>query len=386
MDERCFLVLKDGSSYRGRGFGFRSPLVSELEPGTFGFKNAGEVVFNTAMAGYHEVLTDPSYTGQLVAMTYPHVGNYGALAEWSEIGPEGDGRPGVKPAGFVLRGLYRGPVPEDRMTLDAFLRENETPGITDVDTRHLTLRLRDEGSVSGVICRSPRGEVLDLNEDELAQARAYLEAFPEMVGRNLIGDVGTREVVEINPTGAPHVALLDCGSKANIIRELTKRSCRITLFPSTSSAEEVLSAKPDGVMVSNGPGDPAVLGEQIESIRALIGKTAVTGICLGHQLISEALGAKTYKMKFGHHGVNHPVRDEFTRRVFVTSQNHGFAVEEDSLPDDAEVWFRNANDGSIEGINADGRRVRSAQFHPESAPGPNDSRWIFDSFLELMQE
>ncbi len=377
--KRVFLVLEDGSVYPGLGFGGDPLGVDELVPGAEDMRSAGEVVFNTAMGGYHEVLTDPSYTGQLVVMTYPHIGNYGSLSDWSEVGPEDDEERRVKAAGFILRSVYRGPVPPGRMTLDTFLRDAGIPGISDVDTRGLTLKLREEGSLRGVIVAAPGARTLPA--DELERVTEYLRAFPQMLGRNLIGTVGASRMVEINSEGAPHIALLDCGSKANIIRELTSRGCRITVLPHTASGEEIASVGADALLVSNGPGDPAVLDPQIELLRGFVGKLPLFGICLGHQLLSHALGGKTEKMKFGHHGVNHPVRDERTGRVFVTSQNHGFTVSESSLPDGVSVWFRNANDGSIEGIAADGPAVYTAQFHPESAPGPQDSSWIFDSFL-----
>lgn len=386
--KRVFLVLDDGTVYPGYGFGADPLRADELEPGTADARSAGEVVFNTAMSGYHEVLTDPSYTGQLVVMTYPHIGNYGALSDWSETGPEEVGRRSVKAAGFVLRSVYRGPVPDGRISLHALLEAGNTPGISDIDTRALTLSLRDGGSRTGLIVlpgATPDGGRAErertLSEGDLERVSAYLRAFPGMVGRNLVTEVGTRSVVEINEAGSPHIALLDCGSKANIIRELTRRGCRITVLPSSSGAPEIEAIKPDAVLVSNGPGDPAVLEPQIASLRSLIGTTPLFGICLGHQLLSHALGAKTEKMKFGHHGVNHPVRDEKSGRVFVTSQNHGFTVSESSLPAGVSVWFRNANDRSIEGVSSDEYGVYTAQFHPESAPGPNDSSWIFDSFL-----
>lgn len=386
----ALLVLDDATLFPGRWWGAQPPALDQLDPNTPRERGVGEVVFNTAMSGYHEVLTDPSYTGQLVVMTYPHVGNYGCDPEWSETGPERDSnRPRVKAAGFVLRSVYDGPVPEGRGSLNAFLRDNRTPGITDVDTRALTLHLRDAGSRRGIIVAAPEGAArwkpnAGVSDAWLRGVVAYLHAFPDMEGRNLIGEVGSSDPVEVNPTGRPHIALLDCGLKANIVRELVALGCRVTLFPSGVTESELRSIAPDALLVSNGPGDPAVLADQIETVRACIGTMPVFGICLGHQLIAEAVGAKTFKMKFGHHGVNHPVRDEETGKVFVTSQNHGFSVEESSLPAEATVWFRNANDQTVEGIRIDSLRVASAQFHPESAPGPYDSRWIFSRFLELM--
>jgi carbamoyl-phosphate synthase small subunit len=383
MYQRTFLVLEDGTVYPGSGFGYPAPAIDELDPSIPPLKNAGEVVFNTAMSGYHEVLTDPSYTGQLVTMTYPHIGNYGSLDEWSEIGPEtGVRRDGVKAAGFILRDLYRGPVPEGRQTLDGFLHRNRTPGISDVDTRGLTLKLRDEGSKKGLIVR---GDKDGLEEAEKRRILDYLAHVPEMLGRNLVTEVGALQVTQVNPHGSPHIALLDCGAKANILRELSKRGCKLTLLPSTTTAQELDRLGPDALFVSNGPGDPAVLESMVELLKSQLGRRPLLGICLGHQLLAEAMGAKTYKMKFGHHGVNHPVRDELTKRVFVTSQNHGFAVDETTLPEDATVWFRNANDKTIEGLMASDLRVATSQFHPEACPGPEDAAWIFTKFIETAQ-
>lgn len=374
------LLLATGEEYKGRSFGAMPPTISDL-PGTYGApKASGEVVFNTAMSGYHEVLTDPSYAGQIVVLTYPHAGNYGCDAQWSETGPEGNtGRSIVKPAGMVVRDLYDGPVPAGRTALNEFLLEGETPGITGIDTRALTLQLRDGGSRNGAILAPENGSAL--TQKERSAALDYLRSFPAMEGRELVSEVGGRTTSSISENGKPRLALFDCGIKANIIRELERLGAAIVIVPSSASEEEVESINPDALFVSNGPGDPAVLRQQVRLIQASVGRRPVLGICLGHQLIAEAIGARTYKMKFGHHGVNHPVRDELTGKVFVTSQNHGFAVDEESLPDGCRVWFRNANDRSIEGILDEKRRIRTTQFHPESAPGPHDALWIFESFL-----
>lgn len=376
----CFLVLKDGTVLKGKSFGANAPLSKELNPGEI-ISSAGEVVFNTGMTGYHEILTDPSYTGQLVLMTYPHLGNYGCLDEWSEIGPEnGKERSGVKPCGFITRNYYEGPIGPGRQTLSEFLKANNKFGITDLDTRALTLKLRDEGSLNGIVIAPENG--IKLSEVEIKLTLDYLAQFPDMAGRNLVDEVGTDKIVIKNQDGKNHVVLYDCGVKANIVREFVKRDCQVTIVPSTTTATEILSFNPDLVMLSNGPGDPSMLSSQIETVRELIGKVQLTGICLGHQIVSLALGAKTFKMKFGHHGCNHPVRDEFTKKVFVTSQNHGFAVDKDSLPSGVDVWLVNANDNSVEGIVHKEFNIQSCQFHPEAAPGPEDSEWIFDAFIK----
>ncbi len=380
MQKKAYLVLENGSVYAGYGFGAEVPEIKDLAPGKgMAF---GELVFNTGMSGYHEILTDPSYTGQIVTMTYPHIGNYGCEDIWSENGPEDESRKDVKVSAFVVRDLYDGPVPEGRITLSEYLSRNGICGITGIDTRKLTIALRDEGSCNAVIVRSAGAS---LEEDELKAVLDYLKSLPSMEGQNLIGGVGTGETVTIEG-GGTHVALLDCGIKANIIRELKQRGCKISLLPSNASLAEIEKLGPDGLFLSNGPGDPGVLKAQVELAKSVIGKMPVVGICLGHQILGQAIGSDTFKMKFGHHGCNHPVRDEETGRVFVTSQNHGFAVKEESLPEGVTVRFRNANDGSVEGLEWKEKDLLCVQFHPEAAPGPVDSSWIFDAFLDVVNK
>ena len=368
------LVLEDGSVFTGKIFG--------ADPGDL---SEGEVVFNTGMSGYHEILTDPSYTGQIVTMTYPHIGNYGDTAGWNESGPEDESRKTVKARALVVRSFYRGMVGNGRRRLDDFLKESGICGISEVDTRALTLKLREWGSCRGCIigcCVS--GDEAD--PEAVNEAVVRLASMPPMEGQNLVGGVGTEKEVIINPEGKTLFAVIDCGIKSGIIRELTARKIAVWLYPSDSEADEVLKYKPAGVLFSNGPGDPAVLERQIALVRDLIGRIPVFGICLGHQLISLALGGETYKMKFGHHGINNPVRDELTGKVYVSSQNHGFAVKEDSLPGDTRLWFKNANDGSVEGIISSSRNIASVQFHPEASPGPADTSWIFDHFIKTAED
>lgn len=379
----AYLILADGSRYRGTQFGVTPPSVNELLSSRSSAE-AGEVVFNTSMSGYHEIITDPSYTGQIVLMTYPHIGNYGSDAEWNENGPNGETGNPISVCGLIVRDYYDGPIPPGRVTLDQFMKDHGVSGISGIDTRKLTLSLRDEGSRNGIIIRSEENELTD---EEYQKVLKWLEEQPEMIGRDLVHDLTPGEVRTLEPTAMVtknplKMVLIDCGIKGNIVREMRRRGVEVTLLPGDTSAAEILALKPDGLLVSNGPGDPAVLSGQIAMVKGCIGTIPVFGICLGHQLISLALGAKTYKMKFGHHGGNHPVRDAFTGKVFVTAQNHGFAVDESTLPAEVEVWFTNANDQSLEGIAHKTLPVRSVQFHPEAAPGPLDAGWIFDTLIE----
>lgn len=384
----CFLVLADGTVLNGESFGAEPKTPNDLNQASR--EGWGEVVFNTGMTGYHEILTDPSYTGQIVTMTYPHIGNYGDDDSWSEIAREGGRRLAkVKASAFIVRSLYRGPVPSGRKSLHTFLELNKIPGISEVDTRALTLRLRDRGAVNGVIVRNADWQET-LSAKEIKSVVAFLKGLPDMEGQNLVTEVGTDESYTLKPDGEADakttIGVVDCGLKENIVRELLKYGCSVTVFPAGASAEKIKSAGLDGVLFSNGPGDPAVLPDLVKLAKDLIGSLPVFGICLGHQLIGQALGGKTYKMKFGHHGVNHPVRDELTKKVFVTSQNHGFAVDLDTVPQGVKVWFMNANDKTVEGLIHDELQVKTTQFHPESAPGPHDSSWIFEEFIKTASE
>ncbi|MFP4363173.1 MAG: glutamine-hydrolyzing carbamoyl-phosphate synthase small subunit [Spirochaetia bacterium] len=387
MHELCYLVLEDGQVYSGKSFGFPAPQAASLLKDDVLFKCAGEVVFHTGMTGYTEILTDPSYTGQLVLMTYPHMGNYGTVSQWNE---NSFGRnpqaPDIQASGFITRSLYTGPVPEGRLTLHQWMEANKTPGIYNIDTRALTLDIRSNGSRNGIIV-TPKDPEQGLSEEERKNAVKYISSFPSMEGRDLVNSVGIEEIRTIPAQESDMTFVLyDCGIKMNIIRELTKRKVSVTLVPSRFPAEKLLDLNPEGVLFSNGPGDPGVLKEQVEVIKKTVGKIPVFGICMGHQLISLALGAKTEKMKFGHHGANHPVRDEFTKSVFVTSQNHGFVVTNKSIPKNVDIWFSNANDGSVEGIRHKELPVMCVQFHPEAAPGPYDATWIFDDFITCAKD
>ena len=359
----AYLRLKDGTEFRAKAFG--APIALE----------AGEVVFNTGIPGYQEILTDPSYSGQIVVLTSPMIGNYG-------ISDEDDQSSGVKATALIIRKLYRGKTPEGRKSLDDYLKESGIPALEDLDTRALAIHLRDHGSQNGII----------FEEKDRQKAIEKLDVFPEITERDLIDGVSVKNRMH-NPTlgkgfaepphnGIRKFAVVDYGIKRSIINELYRRGAEVTLFPHTATADEILASKPDALFLSNGPGDPALLADAVKLARSCIGRIPVQGICLGHQIITLALGGKTVKMKFGHHGSNHPVRDNLTGRTFVTAQNHGFVADPASLKDGAEIWMTNANDGSVEGIRNEKLNVRSVQFHPEAAPGPEDAQFIFDIFME----
>ena len=363
MERKAILKLKDGKEFTGTAFGADAA------------QGIGEVVFNTGIPGYQEILTDPSYAGQIVTLTSPMIGNYGISSEDNESS-------GIKAAALVVKKLYRGPVMEGRITLDEFLRREGIIGIEDVDTRALTLHLRNHGSQNAVI----------FFPEDRAEAERKLAAFPEITERDLIDGVSVKKKVE-NPDLGPgfskppvnakkHFAVVDYGIKRSIIENLYKRDISVTLLPHTAAAEDVLAVNPDALFLSNGPGDPALLSDAVSMVSALIGKLPIEGICLGHQIITIAIGGRTEKMKFGHHGSNHPVRDLLTGRTFVTAQNHGFMTVKESLPETTKLWFVNANDGTVEGLYDETLSVRSVQFHPEAAPGPEEAESIFDIFME----
>ena len=363
--EPAFLLLEDGRRFDGEALGHRGVAL-------------GEVVFNTGMTGYQEVLTDPSYTGQLVTMTYPLIGNYGVNDEDRE-----SETPSV--AGFIVREASRRASSwRAQETLPAYLERHRVVGITELDTRALTRHIRDRGAMRGAIAPA------SMAQDELLER---IQAHPRMEGLDLACGVSTTDRYEVPAQGQErfHVLAYDFGVKAHSPRLLAERGCRVSIVPATTTGEEVLQEAPDGLFISNGPGDPAAVDQALDTIlKVSEAGIPVFGICLGHQLIARAFGGRTFKLPFGHHGVNHPVKALDRGTVEITSQNHGFAVEageDGSLPGapDLRVTHLNLYDGTVEGVAHASRPVFSVQYHPEAAPGPHDSRYLFDHFVSLME-
>jgi carbamoyl-phosphate synthase small subunit len=333
----------------------------------------GEVVFNTSMTGYQEILTDPSYYGQMICMTAPHIGNYGVNLEDQES-------KGPRCAGLLVHSL------SDRTSnwratdaLESYLIKNNIPGLTQVDTRALTLYLRDRGVVRGLI----------LSKDQAQEGQEILRNLPVFEGRDLIREVSTREPYRWNPAGGKkkyRVVALDYGIKWNLLRCLDLEGCEVEVLPATSTAEEILNRRPDGVFLSNGPGDPSAAPYAVETVRGLLGKVPIFGVCMGHQILALALGARTYKLKFGHRGGNHPVLDFQTGKVEISAQNHGYAVDEGSLPKSVRVTHVSLNDRTVEGLAVDQVDAFSVQYHPEASPGPHDSGYLFNRFIKTMEK
>lgn len=347
------LILENGVKFSGKAFGYIKETV-------------GDVIFNTGMTGYEELLTDPSYAGQIVAMTYPLIGNYGInLDDMESDGP--------KLKGFIVREKCDYPSNwRCELDLDSFLKQNKIMGLEGIDTRALTKILRDNGTMKGIITT----RVNDLMPSQIEQK------FESLNNKNVIREVTIKEKYEIDGKGY-HIAFIDMGTKNQIINDFKKRGYKITVFPAFTSSEEILSVNPDAVVLSNGPGDPKNVPEIIETVKELIGKKPLFGICMGHQLINIALGGDTTKMKFGHHGGNHPVKDTETGRVYITSQNHEYVVC--NLPENVEVAYTNINDGTVEGIIHTKLPIFSVQFHPEATPGPLDTGFLFDRFLNIVE-
>ncbi|MBI4341603.1 MAG: glutamine-hydrolyzing carbamoyl-phosphate synthase small subunit [Candidatus Omnitrophica bacterium] len=365
----AWLVLEDGTAFKGRAVGADGEAF-------------GEAVFNTSMTGYQEVLTDPSYKGQVVCMTYPHIGNYGVNDEDVE-----SRRPWVE--GFIIRELS--PIDSNHRSqesLEAYFKRHRLIAVDSVDTRALTLTLRTQGSMKCGISTTER------DPEALLQR---VRSSPDIVGVDLVKEVTCEKAYEWPLVSTQqtahstqqkrHVVVMDFGVKYNILRKLAALGCRVSVVPASTGAKEILARKPDGVLLSNGPGDPAAVTYAIDTIRQLLGQAPMLGICLGHQLLGHAYGGQTTKLKFGHHGGNHPVKDLSTNKVEITTQNHNFAVQLDSIPGGAvEITHQNLNDGTVEGMRHKTLPVLSLQYHPEAAPGPHDAQYFFGRFMDLMDE
>lgn len=366
----AILVLEDGSIFPGYAFAGAGEVC-------------GEVVFNTGMTGYQEVITDPSYKGQIVTMTYPLVGNYG-------INPEDMESAGIYLEGFIVKEYHSRPSNwQSRQTLQAFLEAHGKLGVEGLDTRALTRRLRLAGAMKGI---------LSTETTDIAGLIEKIRAYPGLVGRDLVKEVacqapyhwqdGTRQEITAGLKNSHKISLrvvvIDCGVKYNILRHLEARGCQVIVLPATATGEDILAWRPDGVLFSNGPGDPAALPYLVAAAAFVLGKVPVFGICLGHQILGQAAGGKTEKLKFGHHGINQPVRQEQTGKIEITSQNHGFVVIPDSVARCREATHENLNDGTSEGLSYPELMAFSVQYHPEAAPGPHDAAYLFDRFVAMM--
>lgn len=356
---KAILALEDGKIFRGKSFGATG-------------ERYGEVVFNTSMTGYQEILTDPSYKGQIVTMTYPLIGNYGVNREDGE-----SCRPFME--GFVVKESSKiASNWRSEQSLEDYLKENNIPGIEGIDTRALTLHIRQSGAMKAVL------STIDLNEKNLVKKA---KDSPGLVGIDLVKEVTSQKKFEWNRKGKYKVVVIDCGVKFNILRELNKNSCSVTVVPASTTSQEILDLKVDGVVLSNGPGDPAALPYLVKTVKELMGKVPIFGICLGHQILGQAFGGKTYKLKFGHHGGNHPVKDLKTGKISITVQNHGFCVNIESLDrKQIEITHINLNDQTLEGMRHKRLPIFSVQFHPEASPGPHDAKYLFEYFITLIEK
>ncbi len=362
---KAYLILEDGTVFTGKSIGGTREVISEI-------------VFNTSMTGYLEVLTDPSYAGQAVVMTYPLIGNYGICRKDKESKKSNTD-------GFIVRELSRlASNFRNEQSIQDFLEEEDIPGIEGVDTRALTKILREKGTMNGMITTD---ETIDIDE--------AVKRIKEYSVKSVVEKVTTKEIVSYKPgdldteavTPDKKVAILDVGTKYNIARCLLKRGCEVTIYPAGTKAEDILADKPDGIMLTNGPGDPKECTDVIAEIKKLYeSDTPIFAICLGHQLMALANGADTEKMKYGHRGANHPVKDLETGRVYISSQNHGYVVKADTIPEGiAEVAFINVNDGTVEGLKYINKNIFTVQFHPEACAGPKDSEVLFDRFIKMME-
>ena len=373
MGKKAYLVLEDGSVHPGGSFGADIP-------------GYGEVVFNTSMTGYQEVLTDPSYAGQLVTLTYPLVGNYGINGEDFESRR-------IQVSGLIVREHCDQPSHgREERTLHEFLASQGIPGISGVDTRAITRRLRSRGVMMGLIGT----ESLDAMQARLAEMPRYdeIDFVPTVTTERLyqwdrksphpLLERGGEGGFESEP--GYHIVVSDCGLKYNILRLLRERGCEVTAVPATTSAEDMLALRPSGILLSPGPGDPQLLDYVVGNARKLLGRVPIMGICLGHQVAARAMGAETFKLKFGHRGANHPVKDLDSGRVYITTQNHGYAVRADSLPPGLEVSHVNLHDGTVEGLRHREMPLFTIQFHSEASPGPRDCEYLFDEFLKMVAD
>ena len=352
----AILMLEDGTTFSGKSFGAIG-------------KTFGEVCFNTGITGYQEILTDPSYAKQIVTMTAPHIGNYGVNSEDIESSK-------IQASGFVIK--EESIVPSNwrsQISIGDYLQNENIVGIKNIDTRSLTIHLRNHGAMNGIIS----SESID---DGLL--RKELIDYPSMTGQDLAKVVSTREMYKFSEQGKYKVAVLDFGVKRNILKILKNLDCQVSVFPANTSSKEILGISPDGIFLSNGPGDPAAVSYAITTVKEILGKKPMFGICLGHQILALSLGAKTFKLKFGHRGINHPVKNLITNAVEITSQNHGFAVDNKSLPNNIRETHVNLNDNTNAGMESIDNFAFSVQYHPESSPGPHDSRYLFQKFIEMM--
>ena len=369
---KAILLLEDGTVFEGTSFGATG-------------QKCGEVVFNTSMSGYQEILTDPSYNEQIITMTYPLIGNYGTnKADWESRK--------IFAAGFIVKENCNYPSNfRNTASLGEYLNANNVIGLEGIDTRALVRHIRTKGAMRGIISST---------EFSTTNMRRTLDKYPGLVGRDIVKDVTTEKAyrweqgvvdvlsgVECAPEKKYKVVAFDYGIKQNILRLLRSHGCDVQVVPASTSARQVLARKPDGVFLSNGPGDPAPVDYAIETVRKLLGKVPIFGICLGHQILALALGARTYKLKFGHRGANHPVKNLRTGKIEITSQNHGFCVDMDSLKEkEVELTHLNLNDNTNEGLRCKDKPAFSVQYHPEASPGPHDSNYLFEDFIKLMDQ
>ena len=352
----AILMLEDGTTFSGKSFGAIG-------------KTLGEVCFNTGITGYQEILTDPSYAKQIVTMTAPHIGNYGVNSEDIESSK-------IQASGFVIK--EESIVPSNwrsHVSIGDYLKNENIVGIKNIDTRSLTIHLRNHGAMNGIISSESIDHGL---------LRRELIEHPSMIGQDLAKVVSTREMYKFSEQGKYKVAVLDFGVKRNILKILKKLDCQVSVFPANTNPKQILGISPDGIFLSNGPGDPAAVSYAIKTVKEILGKKPMFGICLGHQILALSLGAKTFKLKFGHRGINHPVKNLITNTFEITSQNHGFAVDNKSLPNNIRETHVNLNDNTNAGIESINNFAFSVQYHPESSPGPHDSRYLFKKFIEMM--